>query len=173
VATTQEADETIRTVPMWPPVATNKRLLVFPQWVKAAAPTNQARSIPAIHHRSGFLKWNWNYKSRQCQCDHRYEKQESIVPLWPLGRYKQQAARGQCHRGHPQKQHTEKSLNQKRSGYWSTGAGKWIDRVNVTIDHRLQPLANSVSVTIGNHEGDSANKAIRNNKQQQQPTASW
>jgi hypothetical protein len=24
-----------------------------------------------------------NYKSRQCRCDHRYELQESTVPLWP------------------------------------------------------------------------------------------
>jgi hypothetical protein len=47
------------------------------------------------------------------------------VPLWPSVR--------------TTKQQTEKSLNQKRSGYyWSTGAGKWIDRVNVTIDHQLQ-----------------------------------
>jgi hypothetical protein len=32
----------------------------------------------------------------------------------------------------------KKSLNWGRSGYWSTGAGKWINRVDVTIDHQLQ-----------------------------------
>jgi hypothetical protein len=46
------------------------------------------------------------------------------------------------------KQQFEKSLNRQRSGYWSTGAGiKWIDRVNMTIDH--QQFTDSVMVTIG------------------------
>jgi hypothetical protein len=56
---------------------------------------------------------------------------------------------------------TEKSLNQKRSGYWSTGAGKWIDRVNMTTDHQLQ------------HDTDSAIVAIRNNKSQQSQDDHW
>jgi hypothetical protein len=41
----QEADSAM--VAIRPSVTTNNQLLAFPQWVKAAAPTNQVWSIPA------------------------------------------------------------------------------------------------------------------------------
>jgi hypothetical protein len=70
------------------------------------------------------------------------------------------------------RQQTKKSL-------WSTGAGKWINRANVTIDRQLQgestvstrpSTTDSVNVTIGKkeQEADSAIVVIRKNKQGQQ-----
>jgi hypothetical protein len=84
---------------------------------------------------------NWNYKNRQCQCDHRYKLQE-----WQCycSHHRKRKQSGQCHGGHPyhqqqqeirllvqgnnnrqcQRDHRYNTNNNPEEirGYWSTGA---------------------------------------------------
>jgi hypothetical protein len=104
-----------------------------------------------------------NKRNQQCLRSHRYDantgrgQQESDSAIVAIRDNKQQ---------------TERSLNRRRSGYWSTGAGKWIDRVNMTIDHQLQqestvPLWPSTTIT------DSAIVAIGTIHSQQRQCDHW